>query len=308
MIRIGKIAIAVLFLECQFPQQTIKIGNKLVIRRVQRRGTTCRFYKRGNLTFEQVVSTLFFCLFEKLITKYFIHFLNFNFMTTKTITKICLLAALGLASAVFTSCKDDEPTPNNSNGGGGNQTNTPTTDVGVVINGVKWATRNVDDFGTFAATPESSGMFYQWNRPKAWAATGTVTDWDSDIPTGTTWGKANDPSPKGWRVPTKAEMDKLCDETKVSNEWTTQNGVKGRKFTDKSTGASVFLPAAGLRSPYYKGTLYSAGTSGYYWSSTRGSTDYYAYFLKFHKDAEGDDAFVGYDSRTNGLSVRSVAE
>ncbi|MCL2328868.1 MAG: hypothetical protein FWC39_10220 [Bacteroidetes bacterium] len=32
-------------------------------------------------------------------------------MTTKTISKFCLLAALGLASVVFNACKDDEPQP-----------------------------------------------------------------------------------------------------------------------------------------------------------------------------------------------------
>jgi len=32
-------------------------------------------------------------------------------MTTKTVTKICLLTALGLASVVFNACKDDEPKP-----------------------------------------------------------------------------------------------------------------------------------------------------------------------------------------------------
>ena len=45
---------------------------------------------------------------------------------------------------------------------------TKTTDTGVVINGVKWATRNVDIPGTFAANPEDAGMFYQWNRKIGW--------------------------------------------------------------------------------------------------------------------------------------------
>ena len=41
----------------------------------------------------------------------------------------------------------------------------------VIINGVKWATCNVDAPGTFAAAPESAGMFYQWNRKIGWSAT-----------------------------------------------------------------------------------------------------------------------------------------
>jgi len=42
-------------------------------------------------------------------------------------------------------------------------------DEGVVINGVKWATRNVDRPNTFAETPESAGMFYQWNDKIGWS-------------------------------------------------------------------------------------------------------------------------------------------
>jgi len=33
-------------------------------------------------------------------------------------------------------------------------------DEGVIIDGVKWATRNVDVPGTFASSPEAPGMFY----------------------------------------------------------------------------------------------------------------------------------------------------
>ena len=38
-----------------------------------------------------------------------------------------------------------------------------THDAGVVINGITWATRNVDEPGKFAARPEDAGMYYQWN-------------------------------------------------------------------------------------------------------------------------------------------------
>ncbi|MDR1698223.1 MAG: hypothetical protein LBR75_00145, partial [Prevotellaceae bacterium] len=46
-----------------------------------------------------------------------------------------------------------------------------TEDKGAIINGVKWATRNVDMPGTFAETPESAGKLYQWNRNVAWNTT-----------------------------------------------------------------------------------------------------------------------------------------
>jgi hypothetical protein len=39
----------------------------------------------------------------------------------------------------------------------------------VVIDGVKWATCNVDSPDTFASDPQSAGMFYQWNRFTGWS-------------------------------------------------------------------------------------------------------------------------------------------
>jgi uncharacterized protein (TIGR02145 family) len=180
-----------------------------------------------------------------------------------------------------------------------------TKDEGVIINGVKWATRNVDEPGTFAPTPESTGKFYQWNRKKAWNTTDQkVTDWDNSIPDGIEWEKVNDPSPEGWRVPTLNEIKFLFDTTQVSSEWTIQSGVNGRKFTDKENGNSLFLPAVGYRNGS-GGTLYHAGVDGCYWSSTQyESNASNAYLLGFY---EGN-AYWYYHFRHYGLSVRPVAE
>lgn len=178
----------------------------------------------------------------------------------------------------------------------------------VLINGVKWATCNVDAPGTFAAAPESVGMFYQWNRKVAWSATDPMvnsnggTTWDSSVPEGTEWTKANDPSPAGYRVPTFEEIEFLLNTTYVTNEWTTQNGVFGRKFTDKSNGNSIFLPAVGFRT-YSIGALYGAGSYGDYWSSTLNNAGD-AYNLSF---SSGNAAWY-YGYRYYGRSVRPVAE
>ena len=43
-----------------------------------------------------------------------------------------------------------------------------TVDKGVIINGIKWATRNVDKKGTFTNNPEDIGMLYQWNSIVGW--------------------------------------------------------------------------------------------------------------------------------------------
>jgi uncharacterized protein (TIGR02145 family) len=177
------------------------------------------------------------------------------------------------------------------------------TDAGVVINGIKWATRNIDEPGKFAATAESAGKLYQWNRKTAWSTEDeTVENWDTTIPEGTEWTAANDPSPAGWRVPTEKEQSTLLDTEKVTKEWTTQNGVNGYKFTDKTTNNSLFLPAAGSRG-YSGGSLSTAGSIGFYWSSTQyDSND--AYGLNFSSGL----ADWSSNSRSYGFSVRAVAE
>jgi uncharacterized protein (TIGR02145 family) len=174
---------------------------------------------------------------------------------------------------------------------------------GVMINNVCWATRNVDKPGTFAASSESAGMFYQWNRKVAYpATTGSVRNWDSSNPTGTEWEKANDPSPTGWRVPTVQELKSLLNEDKVSRTWTTKNGVNGCKFTDKTSGASIFFPAADFRN--LEGVpQFLAGVFGTYWSSEK-SGNYYVRDMFISSD------FVNFndDYPTFGRSIRSVAE
>jgi len=206
-----------------------------------------------------------------------------------------LLIVLSTTIVALNSCSQDDA-------GSEQSSNSPTSDRGVVINGVKWATRNVDKPGTFAAKPEDAGMFYQWNRKVAWPTTGDITGWDNSTSTGTAWEKSNDPSPAGWCVPTSNEIIKLLDTNKVSNEWTIQNGVNGRKFTDKDSGNTLFLPAVGYRF-YSDGMLDDVGTYGTYWSSTQGNID----------NADGLAFNIDNVNRSNiyrayGFSVRCVAE
>jgi uncharacterized protein (TIGR02145 family) len=180
--------------------------------------------------------------------------------------------------------------------------NTPTSDRGVIINGVKWATRNIAAAGTFADKPEDMGMYYQWNRKKAWAATGDMTGWDATTPEGKSWQKSNTPCPAGWRIPIYSELKKLFDSDKVSNKLTTENGIFGIKFTDKANGNTLFLPATGGKSGT-DGELRKAGSVGHYWSSTqRDSIN--AGILSF----SDSDVATGYGARYYGFSVRAVAE
>ena len=177
-------------------------------------------------------------------------------------------------------------------------------DEGVMINGVRWATFNVDTPGIFATNPEDAGMFYQWNRKTAWNATdSTVINWDATNPEGDVWEKDNDPCPAGWRLPARQEIHKLLDPNKVYDEWTTVNGINGRKFADKKTGNSIFLPAAGIRGRT-TGVLLDAGSYGFYWSGAPGSSAEEAYYLNF---GNGYAHQYGHDRRY-GSTIRCVAD
>ena len=182
------------------------------------------------------------------------------------------------------------------------------TDAGVVINNVKWATFNIDKPGIFAAAPKIAGMFYQWNKKIGWTPSETMQnsngseEWDTTNPEGTEWTKANDPCPQGWRVPKIKELEALLDSTKVKSEWTTQNSINGRKFTDKISNNSIFLPAVGYR--YYNGgTLYDVGSFGYYWSNAQYDEPRARCFGFGSSNVYTDSSY-----RRNGFSVRCVAE
>ena len=100
-----------------------------------------------------------------------------------------------------------------------------------------------------------------------------------------------------WRMPTEEEWQELYNNTTCT--WTTQNGVNGRLFTAVN-GNSLFLPAAGYR---YGSNLYTAGSWGYYWSSSLSTGGpYYAWYFNFNSGSYGMDL----DDRNYGRSVRGV--
>ncbi|MDR1738014.1 MAG: SUMF1/EgtB/PvdO family nonheme iron enzyme [Candidatus Symbiothrix sp.] len=178
-----------------------------------------------------------------------------------------------------------------------------TAETSVEINGVVWATRNVDMPGAFAPTPESAGMFYQWNRKTGWSHTkppensNGATTWDNTTPSGSTWESANEPCPDGWRLPTETEQRSLLTANRV---WTTQNGVVGMLFGTAPN--TVFFPASGI---YIVGNLYNVGTSGNYWSNTQEEDNSNAYSLSL---SNNDYASIYITHFTYGLSVRCVED
>ena len=121
----------------------------------------------------------------------------------------------------------------------------------VTINGLTWATRNVGRRGTFVANPEDYGEYY-------------------------TFDEAQSACPSGWRVPTTAEFERLNN---AGSEWTTINGVAGRRFG--SGNNTVFFPAAGYRSSSSR-QVHDVGSNGYYWSSTVNAGGPCSYGLYFY--------------------------
>lgn len=81
----------------------------------------------------------------------------------------------------------------------------------VLINGMVWSTKNIGQPGTFAASPDDAGMYYQFNRkvgyPSGPQGDPAPANWPAEYTNESTdWLPENDPSPEGWRVPTTAEM------------------------------------------------------------------------------------------------------
>jgi len=86
-----------------------------------------------------------------------------------------------------------------------------TYDVGVEINGVTWATRDVGEFGKFVAKPEDEGVTYYWN--------------NKNYENLNYWEAAHDPCPSGWKVPTDTQMNASFPSGQIVR--TTISGING---------------------------------------------------------------------------------
>ena len=175
--------------------------------------------------------------------------------------------------------------------------------------GTKWACCNVDDDHS-NQSPTNYGSYYAWGELKGkdyfdWdnyihcdGSYDTCHDIGSDI-AGTEYDVAHYQWGGSWVMPSSYQIQELLDN--CSSEWTTLNGVNGRRFTG-SNGGTIFLPASGFRA--YE-DLYAVGYRGRYWSSTLfPSVSYWVYYLDFQSD------FVVWDNyiRSCGQSVRPVSK
>ena len=189
--------------------------------------------------------------------------------------------------------------------------------------GTLWATCNIgasspEDYGDYFAWGETTGYndgkttfdwsTYQWCN----GSPSTLTKYNISSSIGTVDNKtelelADDAAyvnwGSNWRMPSNGQFGELINSSYTTTEWTTQNGVPGRKITSKKNGNSIFLPAAGARSD---SSLNFASTNGSYWSRTLKTINTIGAFTLafFSSYIFTDNGGVPY--RSHGRSIRPV--
>lgn len=176
--------------------------------------------------------------------------------------------------------------------------------------GLKWATCNVG-----ANAPEADGDYFAWGETVSksyyswatykWSANGSSSDFSKYANSSkTTLDAEDDAATQNWgegcRMPTVDEFQELMNN--CNRTWISMYGVYGYKFTSKTNGNYIFLPAVGFRND---DDLCGRGSDGSYWSSSlHPNSDYYAccqIFFSGYCD-------FGYSGRCSGLSVRAVCQ
>lgn len=114
-----------------------------------------------------------------------------------------------------------------------------------------------------------------------------------------------DPCPKGWRVPTYAELHKLIEH---HSSWSKLDGQKGfylsGDYTYLDNAPQVFFPAAG-RLFNDNGNAEGRGNRGHYWSSKSLGNGASSLFMYYSGDVYMSN---GYIERAYGHSVRCIQE
>jgi len=149
--------------------------------------------------------------------------------------------------------------------------------------GTKWSCCNVgaskpEDYGDYFAWGETMGYksgktnftwsTYKWCQGSAYTMTKYNTDSSHDTVDAISELQPSDDAAtanwgSGWQMPSIDQCSELINGRYTTTEWTTVNGINGRKITSKTNGNSIFLPAAGCR---YDTSLCNAGSDGFYWS------------------------------------------
>jgi hypothetical protein len=163
-----------------------------------------------------------------------------------------------------------------------------------------------------ANRPEDDGLYFSWGNVDGHTATdgydfGSGNDGPyastpgaeltGNIPANTTYDAAMHNMGAPCRMPTVSEFQELNNN--CITEWTTQNGVNGRRFTSRINGNSISFPAAGVR---FGVSLLNRGSDSGYWSSSR-NTAASGYRMYFNPSGVSP---ATADYRFYGLPVRAV--
>ena len=236
-----------------------------------------------------------------------------------------LMAFAAILSVGIVSCDKENNNGNvgnngGDNPGGGSNTTTEWVDLGLP-SGLLWAKCNLG-----AKAPEEHGDYYAWGETQTkdvyrWNTyrycTADLTSIYEILYTLTKYNyidtlgatdtltvlEAMDDAASanlggGARTPTKEDWEELIANT--TSEWTTVNGVNGRKMT-ASNGNSIFLPAAGS---IFRTDLTGVNNFGLYWASTLGSNrPSRAWGFYFQHAIQGMDC---ENERSHGQSIRPV--
>ena len=230
----------------------------------------------------------------------------------KFICATSLCVALGMC---IVSCGDDneeiEPSSDMDKDIAGTEDEHEYVDLGL---SVKWATCNVG-----ASSPEEYGDYYAWGETETkdiydWStykwcngSYNTLTKYCTDRFYSTEDNKRNLESfddvahvkwGGNWRIPTIQEINELINNCTWT--WTTLNGKKGYKVTSKNNDNFIFLPATGCRGD---SSLGSAGSGGYYWSSSLDTSGPYSAWSVYF---DSSDVYRNNGTRCHGRSVRPV--
>ena len=185
--------------------------------------------------------------------------------------------------------------------------------------GTLWATCNIG-----ADNPEECGDFFAWGEtnPKesyVWStyqyckgSDNTMTKYCIDSSYGTVDNKIElDPEDdaatvnwgSSWQMPSFAQISELLYSYYTTSEWTTLNGVNGKRITSKINGNSIFMPASGI----YKSSTHLRNDSvGFYWSrslETYTTESNISRILLFRSD-EISNNYI--QDRYFGLTIRPV--
>ncbi|WP_407490146.1 FISUMP domain-containing protein [Elizabethkingia anophelis] len=158
----------------------------------------------------------------------------------------------------------------------------------------------------------TNGQYY-YTQASDQSNSGSISGWSTTNAADGAWNSGteanpvktvNDPCPSGYRVPTRTEWQAVIDNNNVERvgTWADDgNYTTALYFRNPSNVRTLMLPAAGYRY-YTDGTLSYRGNSGRYWSSSVTSSN--AYNLHF----DSSSVYVNNYRRTNGMSVRCIAE